>query len=49
LNFLIKDNFKNTLNLRIGGELKASRNLTLRGGYELYENPYRTYNNYERF
>jgi len=47
LNFLIKDNFKNTLNLRIGGELKASRNLTLRGGYELYENPYRTYNNYE--
>ncbi len=42
LNAVMDDNYKNTFNLRLGGEFKVNPQLSLRGGYEYYGNPYKT-------
>jgi long-subunit fatty acid transport protein len=41
LNSSISENFKNVFNLRVGGEYKINQQLSLRGGYEYYGNPYK--------
>jgi hypothetical protein len=40
LNSSIGNNFKSVVNIRAGGELKLSEQLSLRAGYENYGNPY---------
>lgn len=40
INSTIENVFRNTINLRVGGEFKLS-NLALRAGYQYYQNPYK--------
>lgn len=42
LNTDISEFFNSVVNLRVGGEYKLNQTLALRGGYEMYANPYNT-------
>jgi len=39
----IKTIYRSVSNLRFGGEIKATEALSLRAGYELFGNPYKSY------
>lgn len=41
-NSTISTIYKNTMNLRFGGEFKPTESVSLRGGYELFGNPYKS-------
>ncbi len=40
VNMIIKDSYKSTYNLKIGGEYRVNSNVSLRAGYALYNSPY---------
>lgn len=41
VNSNISNNYRNTLNYRLGVEFKLNNNLSLRGGYQYYQNPFK--------
>ncbi len=48
INSEISDAYNSVINLRVGGEIRVSNNLSFQGGYEIYPNPFKsnvTYNN----
>jgi Outer membrane protein transport protein (OMPP1/FadL/TodX) len=41
LNSVMNNNFNSVLNLRVGAEYKLTNNFAIRGGYEMYGNPFK--------